>query len=371
MLVSQESCTFFKRQAVNPKTEKMKIRKPNQTILIIISMCTFAIVLFTDIFTQLIYTHWLFYILPLLIIYPAENPVATYIVLSMSAMALVTGQLFSSTNISYENIHMISAINRLTGFFVLLLFTIIINKLIEARKHYQRVSDELAYSNRELESFSYSAAHDLKAPLRALKGFSGILVEDHKSGLDNEAQMLLGRINSGTEKMSRLIDDMLFLSKVASRAITPQEVNLSQIAHSIIDDFKTREPNRKAEVMIKEELRARADPDLIRIALTNLLGNAWKFSSRKEVSQIQFGCKNGKETKVFFIKDNGSGFDMANSSRLFEPFKRLHSDSEFPGTGIGLSIVKRIIIRHGGKIWAMAEVDKGAVFYFTLPRSGM
>ncbi|NLL14080.1 MAG: hypothetical protein GX267_11805 [Fibrobacter sp.] len=349
----------------------MKIRIPNQIVLIIISVCTFVVVLLTDIFTQLIYTHWLFYILPLLIVYPTENQAATYAILSLSAVALVIGQLFSSTNISFENIHIISAINRITGFFVLLLFTIIINKLIQTRKHYQRVSSELAYSNKELESFSYSAAHDLKAPLRAIRGFSDILMEDHKAELDEEAQMLLARISSSTEKMSRLIEDMLSLSKVASQEISPHEVNLSQIAHSIIDDFRTREPNRKAEVRIEEELRAIADPDLIRIVLTNLLGNAWKFSSRKEVSQIYFGSKKGKEAQVFFIKDNGSGFDMANQSRLFEPFKRLHSESEFLGTGIGLSIVKRIIIKHGGEIWAQSEVDKGAVFYFTLPKSGL
>ncbi len=346
----------------------MKIRKPNQTVMIIISACTFAIVLFTDIFSQLIYTHWLFYILPLLIIYPTENPEATYIILSISAVALVVGQLFGSTNVSFENIHVISAINRATGFLVLVLFTVIINKLIQTRKHYQRVSNELAYSHRELESFNYSAAHDLKAPLRAIKGFSDILMEDHKAELDNEAQMFLGKINSSTEKMSRLIDDMLNLSKVSSWGINPIEVNLSQIAHSIVDDFKAREPERKTEVKIEEELITRADPDLIRIALTNLLSNAWKFSSRKKVSQIHFGCKNDKGERVFFIKDNGSGFDMNNESRLFEPFKRLHSDREFSGTGIGLSIVQRIIIRHGGKIWAQAEINKGAVFYFTLPR---
>lgn len=349
----------------------MKIRKPNQTVLIIISVCTFAIVLFTDIYTQMIYAHWLFYVLPLLIIYLTENQTATYFVLSISAVALVIGQLFSSTNISFENIYIISAINRITGFFVLLLFTIIINKLIQTRKHYQRVSYELTFSNKELESFSYSAAHDLKAPLRAIRGFSDILMEDHKAELDEEAQMLLGRISSSTEKMSRLIEDILSLSKVASREISPQEVNLSQIAHSIIDDFQAREPNRKAEVSIKEDLRARADPDLIRIVLTNLLGNSWKFSSKREVSQIYFGSKNEKNAQVFFIQDNGSGFDMANQSRLFEPFRRLHSESEFPGTGIGLSIVKRIIIKHGGEIWAQSEVDKGAVFYFTLPRSGL
>lgn len=345
----------------------MKIRIPNQIVLIIISVCTFVVVLLTDIFTQLIYTHWLFYILPLLIVYPTENQAATYAILSLSAVALVIGQLFSSTNISFENIHIISAINRITGFFVLLLFTIIINKLIQARKHYQRVSSELAYSNKELESFSYSAAHDLKAPLRAIRGFSDILLEDHKEGLDKEAQMLLGRINSSAEKMGKFIDDILNLSKVATRDLNPQEVNLSQIAHSIIDDFKAREPDRKAEVIIDEEMRARADPDLIRIVLINLLGNAWKFSSLREVSKIHFGSQYGKDAKIFFIKDNGSGFDIANSPRLFEPFKRLHSGIEFPGTGIGLSIVKRIIIRHGGDIWAKAEVDKGAVFYFTLP----
>ncbi len=347
----------------------MKIRKPNQIVLIILSLCTFAVVLLTDIFSQMIYTHWLFYILPLLIIYPTENQTATYLMLSLSAVALVIGHLFTSTNISFENIHIISAINRITGFFVFVLFTIIINKLIQTRKHYQRVSDELAYSNRELESFSYSAAHDLKAPLRAIRGFSDILLEDHKAELDKEAQLLLERINSSTEKMNKLIEDMLSLSKVAIHEINPHEVNLSQIAHSIIDDFKSKEPDRKAEVIIEKELLTKADPDLIRIVLINLLGNAWKFSSRKEVSQIYFGSQNGKEAKVFFIKDNGSGFDMANCSRLFEPFKRLHSDSEFPGTGIGLSIVKRIIVKHGGKIWAKSEVDNGAVFYFTLPPS--
>ncbi len=346
----------------------MKFRKPGQALLILLSICTFAIVFITDITTPLGYAHWLFYVFPLLIIYLSENSAATYFVLALSAVALVLGLLYSSAPVTYENMRAISAFNRIAGFIVLLLFTVIINKMIQTKKHYQFVSDELSFANKELESFSYSAAHDLKAPLRAIKGFSDIIMEDYGDTLDRGAQDLLERIINSSEKMAKLIDDMLNLSKVASMQINFQEVDLSRIAHSVIDDLKAKEPRRKVEVRINEGIEARADAVLMKIVLTNLLGNAWKFSSKKEISEICFGCKNINGSLVFFVKDNGSGFDMANASQIFEPFRRLHSDKEFSGTGIGLSIVNRIIIRHGGKIWAEAEVDKGAVFYFTLPR---
>lgn len=346
----------------------MKIRKPSPAILVLISICTFVIVLLTDIVTPLGYAHWLFYVFPLLIIYLSENSKATYAILALSTVALVLGLLFSPRSETYESLRLISVFNRIAGFIVLLLFTIIINKLIQTKKHYQCVSNQLAYANRELESFSYSAAHDLKAPIRAIKGFSDIIMEDYRDTLDRGAQELLCRIINSSEKMDKLIDDMLNLSKVASMQINFQEVDLSGIAHSVIDDLKAKEPQRKVEVRVKEGLKARADAVLMKIALTNLLGNAWKFSSKKEISEIWFGSKNVDGSLVFFVKDNGSGFDMAEASRLFEPFRRLHSDKEFSGTGIGLSIVNRIIIRHGGKIWAEAEVNKGAVFYFTLSR---
>jgi PAS domain S-box-containing protein len=225
---------------------------------------------------------------------------------------------------------------------------------------------DLTASNKELEAFSYSVSHDLRAPLRNIDGFSQALLEDYSSKLDEKGKDFLKRVRSATQRMGGLIDDLLQLSLTMRKEMQRKEVDLSQLAHSIIKELKEAEPERQVEVAIKEKALVSGDARLLREMLVNLLGNAWKFTSQRSLAKIEFGLieKNGE--KLFFVKDNGAGFDMRYADKLFIPFQRLHSLSEFSGNGIGLAIVRRIIERHGGSVWAEGEVEKGATFYFKL-----
>jgi signal transduction histidine kinase len=224
---------------------------------------------------------------------------------------------------------------------------------------------ELEMSNRELESFSYSVSHDLRAPLRHISSFSAILESDHADNLDNEGKYYLSRIMAGCNKMGLLIDDLLELAQLSKGELIPVQVNLSNMASVITASLVESDPERAVSFKIAEGLVVNGDERLIEVLLNNLLGNAWKYSARKKESLIEFGCKTIAASPVFFIKDNGAGFDMSYADKLFAPFQRLHG-AEFEGTGIGLAIVQRIVHRHGGKIWADAVVDEGATFYFTL-----
>jgi PAS domain S-box-containing protein len=225
---------------------------------------------------------------------------------------------------------------------------------------------ELASSNKELEAFSYSISHDLRTPLMAMKGFSNILLENYLEKMDTDAQDYLRRIVNSADKMSELIDDILSLSKVSLDEMKIQGISLSKIASAVVNTMRQAKPANNIEVTIAENIETRGDTRLMSIAISNLIGNAWKYSSKTPDAKIEFGeiKKDGK--KVYYIRDNGAGFDMKFAAKIFEPFKRLHSDREFPGTGIGLAIVKRVIEKHGGKIWVESEPGKGAAFYFTL-----
>jgi PAS domain S-box-containing protein len=228
----------------------------------------------------------------------------------------------------------------------------------------QRTS-ELEIANRELESFSYSVSHDLRAPLRHISSFSSILGSEHAGQLDDEGQHLLGRIIAGCDKMGRLIDDLLELSYVSSHELKNENVNLTRIARRIAAGLGEHAPQRQVRFEIAEDLTTYGDERLLEIVLNNLFGNAWKYTSRKEEGLIQFGVQRMAARPVFFIRDNGAGFDKSYADKLFTPFSRLHGQ-EFEGTGIGLAIVQRVIHRHGGKIWADSVEGEGATFYFTL-----
>jgi hypothetical protein len=221
---------------------------------------------------------------------------------------------------------------------------------------------QLEAINKELEAFSYSVSHDLRAPLRAINGFSQALVEDFGDTLDEVAQTYLRRIRMASERMGELIDDLLNLSRVTRRELTISSVNLSQIAAEIIESLQVMEPERQVEIHIMPDLLMRGDESLVRILLENLLHNAWKFSWKQEHAKIEVGFSD--ENHYYFVRDNGVGFDMAYADKLFRTFQRLHSANEFEGTGIGLATVKRIILRHGGEIWAEGVVNQGATFYF-------
>lgn len=233
----------------------------------------------------------------------------------------------------------------------------------------QRVADrtaQLAATNKELESFSYSVSHDLRAPLRSIDGFSQALLEDYYDKIDGQGQDYLNRIRSATQRMAQLIDDMLNLSRVTRTSMKQGTVDLSAIAKSILEEFRGNDPQRSAEFIIMPGLVDQADSILIRAVLQNLLDNAWKFTSKKTVARIEFGMIEKDKRKTYYIRDNGAGFDMNYSSKLFIPFQRLHQSDEFSGLGIGLATVQRIINRHCGKIWAESEVDRGSTFYFEL-----
>ncbi len=230
-----------------------------------------------------------------------------------------------------------------------------------------RISQQLAASNAELEAFAYSVSHDLRAPLRAINGFSQALLEDYGELFDDMAQDYFERIRYNIGRMSHLIDDLLSLSRVSRSELKPQWVNLSLLAANLIQDLQIQDPQRPVEFVIAPELNVTADPTLIGIVLTNLLENAWKFTSHHPSARIELGVMAGETTPVYFVRDDGAGFDMQYAKMLFGVFQRLHNTVEFPGTGIGLATVQRIIRRHGGEIWAQGAIEQGATFYFTIP----
>jgi signal transduction histidine kinase len=241
------------------------------------------------------------------------------------------------------------------------------NKIRELNESLKQRAEELLYSNKEMESFIYSVSHDLRAPLRAVSGFTEILKDDYESALDDTGKDYLMRVLRGTEKMSQLIDDLLRLSKVSRHELQFGSVDLSAIVTDIYNILQAGNPNRKADVTIQKGIEVQADNRLLRIAIENLFQNAWKYTGKCEHPVIEFGITEYQGKRACYIRDNGVGFDQKYATKIFNPFQRLHSESEFPGTGIGLAIVKRIIEKHGGSIWATGEKGKRATIYFSLP----
>ncbi len=234
------------------------------------------------------------------------------------------------------------------------------------RRVFERTA-QLELANKELEAFSYSVSHDLRAPLRSIDGFSTALLQDYSDKLDETGKNFLRRVGKATQKMGVLIDDLIKLSRISRTELRRTQVDLSLLSQNIISELQRDEPNRNVEFIIAQELKAECDPNLINVVIENLLRNAWKYTSKKTNSCIEFNTIQNNEEKItYFVKDNGAGFDMKYAEKLFGPFQRLHSETDFPGTGIGLATVKRIINRHGGNVWAEAEIEKGATFYFTL-----
>jgi PAS domain S-box-containing protein len=237
----------------------------------------------------------------------------------------------------------------------------------------RRVADrtaQLSAANRELESFAYSVSHDLRAPLRSIEGFSRILMEEYGSTLDAQAANYLERVRNASQRMGQLIDDLLSLSRVTRSELKRVRTDLSAIAEAIVQELRSESPERRVSVSIHPGMSCLADPSLIRIALYNLIGNAWKFTSRRADARIEFGALIQRNRTVYYVRDNGAGFDMEHAGKLFGAFQRLHSPREFEGTGVGLATVSRIVDRHGGTVWAESVIDQGATFYFTLGTSG-
>jgi DNA-binding response OmpR family regulator len=229
-----------------------------------------------------------------------------------------------------------------------------------------RLLDDLEHKNRELEAFSYSVSHDLRAPLRAIDGFSQILLEDYAEQLDDKGQGHLRRICAAAQRMGHLIDAMLTLSRVTSAEVQRKHVDLGGLAATVATQLRATQPERQAEFIIGGGLDVEGDPHLLLALLENLLGNAWKFTRDRAPAIIEFGVLDGADPPVYRVRDNGAGFDMAYAGKLFAPFQRLHAPAAFAGTGIGLATVKRIVDRHGGRVWAEGDVGRGATVHFTL-----
>jgi light-regulated signal transduction histidine kinase (bacteriophytochrome) len=240
------------------------------------------------------------------------------------------------------------------------------DEVLQLNRVLARRAAELQAMNAELESFSFSVSHDLRAPLRAIDGFSQIILDRYEDRLDQRGQSFLVRMREASQRMAHLIENLLQLSRMSRSEMRIQIVDLSAMAREIMDELQQSVPEREVEIEIAPGIEARGDPTLLRAVLDNLLGNAWKFTAKKERTRIEFGATTQEGQPAYFVRDNGAGFDMANAERLFGAFQRLHSSYDFEGTGIGLATVQRIVRRHGGNIWAEAAVDQGATFTFTL-----
>ncbi|MHB9106398.1 MAG: sensor histidine kinase [Armatimonadota bacterium] len=239
-----------------------------------------------------------------------------------------------------------------------------LNKTLEQRVHARTAALEAA--NKELEAFSYSVSHDLRAPLRSIDGFSKLLLEKYRTQIDATGQDYLRRVRAASQRMGRLIDDMLKLSRIGRVEMRRAPVNLSELAETVIAELRQREPERQVRVEVAPDLMVTGDTGLLRIVLENLLGNAWKFTGKTENARVELGAMTRDGERIYFVRDNGAGFDMSYADKLFAPFQRLHSEEAFPGTGIGLAVVQRIITRHGGRVWAEGKEGEGATIYFTL-----
>ena len=241
---------------------------------------------------------------------------------------------------------------------------ILMTREIHRREHAER---ELHAANRELESFSYSVSHDLRAPLRTIDGFSQALVEDAAPLLPPDARSHVDRIRAATQRMGHLIDDLIGLSRLSRAEMKRERIDVTDLVEQIAADLRRHTPDRKIDVLVRRGMTAVADPHLLRLVFQNLLENAWKFTSRREHATIDVGQSHDDDgVPAFYVGDNGAGFDPDYAHKLFGPFQGLHSPAEFPGTGIGLATVQRIVHRHGGHVWAEGEINQGACFYFTL-----
>jgi signal transduction histidine kinase len=238
----------------------------------------------------------------------------------------------------------------------------------ELRRH----ADQLEQANRELDSFAHSIAHDLRAPLQAMGGFSAVLLEDYGDVLDEAGRDYARRIHTASEKMATLIDDLLQFARVSGAQLHPQAVDLSAEVAAVAGELRSGEPGRRVRFTVQDGVQVSADRALIRILVRNLLDNAWKFTSGRDQAEIEFGTMPGRDAAVcYYLSDNGAGFDPAYAHKLFQPFQRLHEAGQFTGSGLGLVGVRKIVERHGGRVWADGAAGQGATFYFTLGAEDM
>lgn len=239
-------------------------------------------------------------------------------------------------------------------------------ELYNLNENLKKKNIDLEISNKELESFSYSVSHDLRAPLRALDGYSKMLEEDYVQVLDNEGKRLLENIQHNAKKMGELVDDLLSFAKLGKKEVDKSQINMNELVELVLNEIRDSIPS-KTSIKTNALLSANADKSLLHQVWVNLISNAAKYSGKKENPVVEIGSTKSEKEITYYIKDNGVGFNMEYVAKLFGVFQRLHSESEFEGTGIGLAIVQRIIVKHGGRVWAEAKINEGATFYFTLP----
>ncbi|MEN6619168.1 MAG: response regulator [Rikenellaceae bacterium] len=239
-------------------------------------------------------------------------------------------------------------------------------ELIAIKSKLEKSNEDLVQANKDLDSFSHTVSHDLKSPLSVIIGFTNVILDNPESMINEEERSYLKLINESSLEMAQLIKDLLTFSQSGRVEIQQESVNLSEMANELIGSLRIRYPDKTYDVTVERDLNSKADSKMIRVLLDNLLGNAFKYSSKTDFPKIYFGRKEYYGNDLFYIKDNGAGIDMSKADNLFQPFVRYHSGMEFSGTGVGLSTVKRIIDKHGGQIWAESEVNKGSTFYFTL-----
>jgi light-regulated signal transduction histidine kinase (bacteriophytochrome) len=245
-------------------------------------------------------------------------------------------------------------------------YALLVNEQQRLIGQLRQQTSQLEAANQELEAFSYSVSHDLRAPLRSLDGFSQLLLEEYHDQLAGEGQDYVRRIQAASERMGQLIEDLLRLARVTQVEMRSEAVNLDELVRTIATELQWQEPTRQVTFVVADHLTVQGDEHLLRAALENLLNNAWKFTGKRSQARIEFGVLEQDGQPIYFVRDNGVGFNMAYADKLFNTFQRLHSATEFPGSGIGLATVRRIIQRHGGRIWAESSAEQGTTFYFTL-----
>jgi len=237
----------------------------------------------------------------------------------------------------------------------------------EANRHLARLAAQLESSNQELESFSYSVSHDLRAPLRVIDGFSLALLEDYGPSLPTEGQNLLARVRQQAQRMAQLIEDLLEFSRLGRKPLDVTSVDLAALVQAVVQELQQANADRTVAVTVALLPPAMGDRALLRQVLTNLIGNAFKFTRQRPDARVEIGSRDDNGERVYYVSDNGAGFDMQYASKLFGVFQRLHPAADFEGTGVGLALVQRIILRHGGRVWGKGQVNEGATFQFTLP----
>ena len=306
----------------------------------------------------------LFHIVPIfLAVWTLGGPAGIFIAVLSGIDLVIVNSLLAPGAISIFSVRSWNAL--MESMFLILTGNILtlLKKELDQKKKY---AEELEAANQELDAFNYSVAHDLRRPLNNISGYCQYILSYAKA-LDQESRENVTKIYGSTVNMGQLINALLNFSSLSKSEIKPETVNLSEIARSIAVDLRRGDPDRKIQLQVAEGVECTGDPRLLRVVLENLLGNAWKYTARKDAAVISFDMKLSGGSPVYYVRDNGAGFDATQADKVFIPFQRLHSGSDFAGFGIGLATVQRIIKRHGGRIWAEAEPEKGATFYFTLP----